>query len=102
MFLVLRGRGRRGAGEDGRVGFEGEVEEAGIGPEEDYEEEAAGEQGGGVLTHRISVFAVDVVHAAGLMVVLVFTWIRAGKVGDGRPELAMLAAYATVPLLVNL
>ena len=103
LFLVLRGRRRGGAGEGRRVGFEGEVEEGGIGPEEDYEEEAAGEQqDGGVLTHRILVFVVDVVHAVGLMVVLVFTWIRAGKVGDGRPELAMLAAYATVPLLVNL
>jgi hypothetical protein len=55
-----------------------------------------------VLTHRISVFVMDVVLAAGLMVVLVFTWIRTGRAGDRRPELAMLAAYSTVPLLVNL
>jgi hypothetical protein len=77
----------------------------GIAPEDEGYfdgEEEVGEEGGGVLTHRIWVFAVDVVHAAALMVVLVLTWIRTGKVGDGRPQLAMLAAYGTVPLLVNL
>ncbi|KAH6850471.1 hypothetical protein B0I37DRAFT_371706 [Chaetomium sp. MPI-CAGE-AT-0009] len=35
------------------------------------------------------------------MVVLVFTWIRTGRQGDMRPELAMLAAYCTMPLLAN-
>ncbi|KAK8104577.1 uncharacterized protein PG998_011610 [Apiospora kogelbergensis] len=42
-------------------------------------------------------FLADVVLAAALMVVLVFTWIQTG----GSAELAMLAAYATIPLLVN-
>jgi hypothetical protein len=55
-----------------------------------------------VLTHRILVFVVDVILAAGLMVVLVFTWIRTGHKGSKRPELAMLAAYSTMPLLANL
>jgi len=59
-----------------------------------------------VLTHRILVFVVDVLLAAGLMVVLVFTWIRTGRRTGGRwdrsAELAMLAAYATLPLLLNL
>lgn len=57
---------------------------------------------GSVLTHRILVFVVDVILAASLMVVLVFTWIRTGNGGDRRPKLAMLAAYSTIPLLVNL
>ncbi|KAK8061760.1 hypothetical protein PG994_008126 [Apiospora phragmitis] len=42
-------------------------------------------------------FFADVVLAAALMVVLVFTWIQTG----GSAELAMLAAYATIPLLIN-
>ncbi|KAK7983552.1 hypothetical protein PG989_010954 [Apiospora arundinis] len=42
-------------------------------------------------------FFADVILAAALMVVLVFTWIQTG----GSAELAMLAAYATIPLLVN-
>ncbi|KAH6626710.1 hypothetical protein B0J18DRAFT_455887 [Chaetomium sp. MPI-SDFR-AT-0129] len=56
---------------------------------------------GTVLTHRILVFVVDVILAASLMIVLVFTWIRTGNGGDRRPKLAMLAAYSTIPLLVN-
>ncbi|SPQ21382.1 0b1f7687-29e2-4a4a-bbcc-3808dae77ca5 [Thermothielavioides terrestris] len=54
-----------------------------------------------LLTHRITVFVADVVLAAALMVVLVFTWIGTGHRRDKSPELAMLAAYGTVPLLVN-
>ncbi|CAM1504367.1 Fc.00g019580.m01.CDS01 [Cosmosporella sp. VM-42] len=49
------------------------------------------------FAHPIVVFAYDVVLAAALMVVLVFTWIAKG----GTPELSMLAAYATIPLLFN-
>ncbi|KAK8016821.1 hypothetical protein PG993_015010 [Apiospora rasikravindrae] len=45
----------------------------------------------------ILTFFADLVLAAALMVVLVFTWIQTG----GSAELAMLAAYATIPLLVN-
>ncbi|KAK7962073.1 uncharacterized protein PG986_002898 [Apiospora aurea] len=60
----------------------------------------AGDENDDVLTeprHPILTFFADVVLAAALMVVLVFTWIQTG----GSAELAMLAAYATIPLLVN-
>ncbi|KAK3685336.1 hypothetical protein B0T22DRAFT_482312 [Podospora appendiculata] len=49
--------------------------------------------------HPILVFVVDAILAAALMVVLVFTWIRTRNSGDA--ELAMLASYATIPLLIN-
>ncbi|KAK3359491.1 hypothetical protein B0T25DRAFT_472356 [Lasiosphaeria hispida] len=51
------------------------------------------------LTHRIVVFFADSILAAALMVVLVFTWVRAGD--TYRSDMAMLAGYATLPLLVN-
>ncbi|KAI1079250.1 hypothetical protein F5B20DRAFT_544178 [Whalleya microplaca] len=47
--------------------------------------------------HPVLTFAVDTILAAALMIVLVFTWIRLGS----RAELAMLAAYSTIPLLVS-
>lgn len=46
----------------------------------------------------LAIFFFDVVTAAALMVVLVFTWITK----EGTPGLSMLAAYATIPLLFNL
>lgn len=52
---------------------------------------------GAKLSHPVLVFVCDVVLAAALMVVLVFTWISPG----GSPSLSMLAAYATIPLLAN-
>lgn len=63
------------------------------------------ERGESVLTHRIVVFVLDAGLAAALMVVLVFTWLEigSGRMGEGeRPELVMLASYATIPLLDNL
>lgn len=83
-----------GEGRDDEHGYEGR-------PGDDEEAGGEGDGGGSVLTHRIVVFVVDVVLAAGLMVVLVFTWIGA-RGGWQRPEVTMLAAYATVPLLLNL
>lgn len=50
------------------------------------------------LTHPITVFTFDAVLAAALMIVLVFTWIAPGF----GSSLSMLAAYATIPLLVSL
>lgn len=50
--------------------------------------------------HPILVFFADAILAAALMVVLVFTWI--GTSSSPSAELAMLAAYMTIPLLVNL
>ena len=46
----------------------------------------------------VLVFFADAALAAALLVVLVFTWTQKGD----SAELAMLAAYATIPLLVNL
>ncbi|KAK3326179.1 hypothetical protein B0H66DRAFT_600313 [Apodospora peruviana] len=51
------------------------------------------------LAHPILVFFVDAILAAALMVVLVFTWIRTPVTNS--PDLAMLAAYTTMPLFVN-
>ncbi|KAI8964604.1 hypothetical protein F5Y11DRAFT_79295 [Daldinia sp. FL1419] len=52
-------------------------------------------------THPILVFAVDTILAAALMVVLVFTWIDSRRGSTNSAESSMLAAYATIPLLVN-
>jgi hypothetical protein len=86
-----------GVGAEGRLAPDEE--------EEDDDGDRDGEEGTSVLTHRILVFVVDVILAAALMVVLVFTWIRTGShwMWPGpRPELVMLAAYSTMPLLVSL
>ncbi|KAI1342489.1 hypothetical protein F5Y15DRAFT_305773 [Xylariaceae sp. FL0016] len=45
----------------------------------------------------VLVFLVDVILATAILVVLVFTWIRTSR----RSDEAMLAAYATMPLLIN-
>ncbi|KAI5859527.1 hypothetical protein GGS23DRAFT_600228 [Durotheca rogersii] len=50
--------------------------------------------------YPVLVFATDTTLATALMVVLVFTWLRAGRDG-ATAETAMLAAYATIPLFVN-
>lgn len=52
----------------------------------------------GKAPHPVAIFIYDVLMAAALMVVLVFTWITK----EGTPGLSMLAAYATIPLLFNL
>ncbi|KAF4336670.1 nucleosomal binding [Fusarium beomiforme] len=49
------------------------------------------------LSHPVLAFVFDVVLAAACMIVLVFTWITKGPLAS----LSMLAAYATIPLLVN-
>ncbi|KAF4500007.1 nucleosomal binding [Fusarium agapanthi] len=49
------------------------------------------------LSHPVMAFGFDVVLAAACMIVLVFTWISNGQLAS----LSMLAAYATIPLLVN-
>ncbi|KAI1207036.1 uncharacterized protein F4807DRAFT_436749 [Annulohypoxylon truncatum] len=52
-------------------------------------------------SHPILVFAVDTILAAALMVVLVFTWIDSSSGSTNSAESAMLAAYGTIPLLIN-
>ncbi|KAM7202547.1 hypothetical protein V8F20_004336 [Naviculisporaceae sp. PSN 640] len=51
------------------------------------------------VAHPILVFFTDTALAAALMTVLVFTWIETSS--SPSAELAMLAAYMTIPLLVN-
>ncbi|KAL2263527.1 hypothetical protein VTK26DRAFT_6428 [Humicola hyalothermophila] len=89
-------------GRGGGLGLETNVEGGDGEGDGDGDGVQPGSEGAGqsVLTHRIVVFGVDVGLAAALMVVLVFTWIGTQRRSD-RPELAMLAAYATVPLLTN-
>ncbi|KAL0466821.1 hypothetical protein QR685DRAFT_580185 [Neurospora intermedia] len=70
-------------------------------------EEEAKEKKTPLYAHTIFIFLVDSILAAGVMVVLVFTWINTqkGRTGITNPvlggKLAMLAAYATIPLLAN-
>ncbi|EGO61408.1 hypothetical protein NEUTE1DRAFT_77414 [Neurospora tetrasperma FGSC 2508] len=70
-------------------------------------EEEAKEKKTPLYAHTIFIFLVDSILAAGVMVVLVFTWINTqkGRTGIINPvlggKLAMLAAYATIPLLAN-
>ena len=52
------------------------------------------------VPHAAAIFAADTVLAAGLMVVLVFTWIIAPHSRDAG--LSMLASYATMPLIISL
>ncbi|OTB04783.1 hypothetical protein M426DRAFT_11150 [Hypoxylon sp. CI-4A] len=52
-------------------------------------------------SHPILVFAIDSVLSAALMVVLVFTWIDSSEGSTSSAESAMLAAYSTVPILIN-
>ncbi|KAI1463133.1 uncharacterized protein F4812DRAFT_447756 [Daldinia caldariorum] len=52
-------------------------------------------------THPFLTFAVDLILAAALMVVLVFIWIDSSSGSTNSAESAMLAAYATIPLLIN-
>jgi hypothetical protein len=51
-----------------------------------------------LLTHPIVVFIHDIILAAALMIVLVFTWTHHGR----SASLSMLAAYATLPILTSL
>ncbi|KAI1774497.1 hypothetical protein F4818DRAFT_418095 [Hypoxylon cercidicola] len=52
-------------------------------------------------SNPILVFAADTILAAALMIVLVFTWIDSSSGSSNSAETVMLAAYATMPLLVN-
>ncbi|KAK4169031.1 hypothetical protein QBC43DRAFT_308550 [Cladorrhinum sp. PSN259] len=63
------------------------------------EDEANGEEEETVFTHRILVFFTDAGLTVGFAVVLVFTWVKTEMSGDAI--LAMLAAYGTIPLLMN-
>lgn len=65
---------------------------------EDTETGTAAAKFRAAITHPVTVFVFDVVLAAATMIVLVFTWVDHGH----RSNMSMLAAYATIPLLVNL
>jgi len=109
IFLLSRHRKRAKAKQRQS---EVETEEAGT---SQSQEETAHDHGDGELqsllarphdhssapvAHPILVFLADAILAAALMVVLVFTWVGAGS--GYSAELAMLAAYTTIPLLINL
>ncbi|CAG9955176.1 unnamed protein product [Clonostachys rosea f. rosea IK726] len=49
------------------------------------------------ITHPLTIFALDILLAASLMIVLVFTWTSHTR----SASLSMLAAYATIPLLIG-
>ncbi|KAJ2981608.1 hypothetical protein NQ176_g1928 [Zarea fungicola] len=49
------------------------------------------------ITHPLAVFAFDIAIAASIMVVLVYTW----KSSSTSASLSMLAAYATIPLMLS-
>lgn len=61
---------------------------------EDEDEEAACDS-----KHPIIYFVIDVVLAAALLIVLVFSWTKSDELSG---KIAALAAYATIPLLINL
>ena len=59
------------------------------------------------IGHPVVVFIVDTLLAAAFMVVLVITWIRDARSNkwdwrSRRHDMSMLAAYATLPLLMSL
>ncbi|KAK3984761.1 hypothetical protein QBC44DRAFT_276709 [Cladorrhinum sp. PSN332] len=76
---------------DESAGWEGNRED------EDEEDETIRES---VFTHRILVFLTDAALTVGFAVVLGFTWVKT-EMMNGDAILAMLAAYGTIPLLVN-
>ncbi|KAF7539890.1 hypothetical protein G7054_g1739 [Neopestalotiopsis clavispora] len=61
---------------------------------EDEDEEAACDS-----KHPIVYFVIDLILAAALLIVLVFSWTKSDELSG---KIAALAAYATIPLLINL
>ncbi|KAK4222529.1 hypothetical protein QBC38DRAFT_503954 [Podospora fimiseda] len=53
-----------------------------------------------VFTHRILVFFTDAGLTVGLAFVLIYTWVKNTQM-SGDAILAMLAAYGTIPILIN-
>jgi hypothetical protein len=92
LLVAERALARAGKGKQSRGTDEPDVEAS---PDE-AQVQAEGRATGAtsILTHRIFVFFLDLVVAASLMVVLVFSWV--GVAADGRADLAMLAAYSPV------
>ncbi|XWW99766.1 hypothetical protein V2A60_007778 [Cordyceps javanica] len=90
-LLRRRSKSRRDADVEDDTGIMGSVEgavEEGI-----HEIDSMGE----TLTHPFLVFAFDLAIAAGIMVVLVYTW----RSSSNSAALSMLAAYATIPLMLS-
>ncbi len=93
IWLLRRKSSKPGVAQDAdEGGIMGSVEDA----VEDgmHEVDSLGEK----LTHPFLVFAFDIAIAAGIMVVLVYTW----KSSSTSAALSMLAAYATIPLILSL
>lgn len=113
VFLVSRQAAKRQPPpepERGDGGEEGQAQEPGQEQEGQREDTRQTQDASHTLTptptptqtHPILVFVVDTILAAALMIVLVFTWIDSSSGSTNSAESAMLAAYATIPLLVNL
>jgi hypothetical protein len=106
LWIVVRHRKRRQhvvVEETGQTtseqGRQGQGQGQGQGQEEDADDDDHDEDNKARASpHRLLVFGIDVILAAALMVVLVFTWTRKSR----RADMAMLAAYSTIPLMVNL
>ncbi|KAH7037041.1 uncharacterized protein B0I36DRAFT_358792 [Microdochium trichocladiopsis] len=68
---------------------------------DDEDEDAQASASNGSDIHDrfpILVFLADVIFAAAILTVLVFTWLNSSQLSG---QLAMLAAYGTIPLLIN-
>lgn len=83
-------------GEEGNGGHSGGIMGTVEGALEDGMEEV--DSFGDKLTHPFLVFAFDIAIATGIMIVLVYTWRSSSK----SAALSMLAAYATIPLMMSL
>lgn len=100
LYLFASGRLRSQTQKRPLLGRPGDIGDAQIGPDSDEEELSS------PVVHSFWIFLADAILAAALMIVLVFTWIQVPSggywCGAGGAGGAMLAAYGTVPLLVNL
>jgi len=96
LYLFASGRLRSHAQKRPLLGRPDDIGDAQIGPDSDEEELSS------PVVHPFWIFLADAILAAALMIVLVFTWIEVPRRWGGGTGGAMLAAYGTVPLLVNL
>lgn len=95
-IMLLRRKSRPQADEDDEQGGHGGIMGGVEGAVEDGIQEV--DSFGDKLTHPFVVFAFDIAIATGIMVVLVYTW----KSSSHSAALSMLAAYATIPLMMSL
>jgi hypothetical protein len=114
LFLVIRQRQKSQTGGEDEEQQQVQPDPAEAGPAEASRGPTArnevGEQQGDPYTHPFLVFVIDTILAAALLIVLIFTWIEAPRLTRCSPwvslrkitTILMLAAYGTIPLLINL